>query len=86
MFSMTTYNFSETGVFIKDDVKESKLNWRAFIKKMENDKYYYLYLNANSAYIIPKKVLKSSVQKEELESLFAKYLSFNAEVGHLVKE
>jgi 5-bromo-4-chloroindolyl phosphate hydrolysis protein len=85
-FNMTDYTFSETGVTIKDDVKESKLQWKAFVKKQENAAYIYLFVTASSAYVIPKRIFKSEVQQEELNRLFGQYLSFDAEVGHLVKD
>jgi len=85
-FQMTDYTFSETGVTNKDEVKETRLKWNAFVKKQETAEYIFLFVTSTSAYIIPKRVFRSEVQKEELDKLFGQYLSFDAEVGHLVKD
>lgn len=83
VFLMTDHIFSETGVLMKDDVKEIKFQWSAFIKKQETDSYIYLFIQSNGAIIIPKRVFRSEVEKEQLAKIFAQYLSFDAELGHL---
>ncbi|MGG9962718.1 YcxB family protein [Ferruginibacter sp. SUN106] len=84
VFNMTDYIFSETGVVVKDSVKETKFQWAAFIKKQETPEYIYLFLHSTSALIIPKKMIRSEVEKEQLSKLLSQYISFDAEVGHLV--
>jgi len=86
VFTMTDHVFSETGVLIKDSSKEIKFQWSAFIKKQENNDYIFLFLQSNNALIIPKKVLRSQAEKEQLEKLLAQYISFDAELGYLVEE
>jgi len=85
IFNISDHVFSETGVLVKDVVKETRFQWNAFIKKQETAAYIYLFIQSNSALIIPKKVIRSEVEREELAKLFAQYISFDAEVGHLVK-
>jgi hypothetical protein len=86
VFTMTDHIFSETGIIIKDATKEIKFQWTAFIKKQDNNDYIFLFLHSNNALIIPKRVLRSQVEKEQLEKLLAQYISFDAEVGYLVHD
>jgi hypothetical protein len=85
IFNITDYIFSETGILVKDDYKETRFKWDAFIKKQENADYIFLFLHSTNALIIPKRFFRSQVEKEQLEKLFSQYISFDAEVGHLVK-
>jgi hypothetical protein len=85
IFNMTDYTFSETGLLTKDNFRETKYQWPAFIKKGETADYIFLFIYSASAIIIPKRVFKSTVEKEKLEALLATHLSFDAEVGHLIK-
>lgn len=85
IFNITDYVFSETGILVKDAYKETRFQWNAFIKKQENADYIFLFLHSTNALIIPKRFFRSEVEKEQLEKLFGQYISFDAEVGHLVK-
>lgn len=85
VFNITDYTFSETVLQVKDTFRETKYQWNAFIKKGETADYIFLFIYSASAIIIPKRVFKSTVEKEKLEALLATHLSFDAEVGHLVK-
>jgi hypothetical protein len=85
VFNMIDYTFSETGLLTKDNFKETKFQWPAFIKKGETADYFFLFIYSASAIIIPKRIFKSTVEKEKLEALLATHLSFDAEVGHLIK-
>src|SRR5882762_8674640 len=86
IFNMADYTFSETGIWYKDTSKEIKYQWNAFIKKQETAGYIYLFLHSTNALIIPKNIFRSQVEKEQLEKLLSQYISFDAEVGHLVKD
>jgi hypothetical protein len=86
VFRMTDYIFSETGVIAKDEVKEVQFQWAAFIKKVETDNYFYLFLHSTNALIIPKRVFRSSVEKDTFTQLLSTHISFDAELGHLVKQ
>jgi hypothetical protein len=86
VFRMTDYTFSETGVIAKDEVKEVQFQWTAFIKKAETDKYFYLFLHSTNALIIPKRIFRSQVEKDRFTQLLSTHISFDAELGHLVKQ
>ena len=86
LFNMTDYIFSETGVFVKDDIKETKFKWAAFIKIIETDGYYYLFVHSTNGLIIPKKVFRSQVEKEKFQQLLSQYISVEAELSHLIKQ
>ncbi|MEI7735396.1 MAG: YcxB family protein [Ferruginibacter sp.] len=86
VFRMTDYTFSETGVITKDDVKEIQFQWAAFIKKAETTHYFYLFLHSTSALIIPKRIFRSQVEKDLFTQLLSAHISFDAEIGHLVKQ
>jgi c-di-AMP phosphodiesterase-like protein len=85
IFLDTLLEISETGIFRKDDTKETRYNWNAFIKKLENDDYYFLFLTKIDALIIPKKVFRSTAEKDSFDHLLTAYLSFDAELAHLIK-
>lgn len=86
VFRMTDYTFSETGVIAKDDVKEVQFQWAAFIKKVETDHYFYLFLHSTNALIIPKRIFRSQLEKDRFTLLLSTHISFDAELGHLVKQ
>jgi hypothetical protein len=79
-------DISEAGITRKDENQESKTQWKAFIKKQETPQYYFLFTSAIQSFIIPKRILKTAEEKQQLEKLMTQYLSFDAEVGHLIKE
>lgn len=86
VFRMTDYTFSETGVITKDDVKEVRFQWTAFIKKVETGNYFYLFIHSTNALIIPKRIFRSQVEKDKFTQLLSAHISFDAELGHLVKQ
>ena len=86
IFQMTDYTFSDTGVIAKDNVKEVKYQWAAFVKKVETPNYFYLFLHSANALIIPNRIFRSQVEKENLRQLLSTHLSLDAEVGHLIQQ
>lgn len=84
LFATANVTISETGISIKDEFSERSFQWPAFIKKLENKDYYFLFYSSLEAIIVPKRVFKG---EEHLlfQQLLSKYLSFDAEVGYLVK-
>ena len=76
---------SETGIATKDALVETKFQWRSFIKKQESDAYYFLFTSSIQALIVPKRVFTNAADKLQFEKLLSQYLSFDAEIGHLVK-
>lgn len=77
--------FSETGLALKDNLSDSTFRWKSFIKKYENEEYYFLFTSSIQALIIPKRITKTEAEKEVLHKLFLQHLSFDAEIGHLLK-
>jgi len=84
IFISTTVNVSETGLLLKDEFSERKYHWLAFTKKQENNEYYFLFYSSLEAIIIPKRVFKQSEQIL-FDNLLARFLSFDADLGHLIK-
>ena len=84
IFLETLLIATETGVSLKDSVKEQKYSWQAFIKKQDNPEYYILFTSSMQGIIIPKRAF-SMEEKVRFEKLLTQYLSFDAELGHLVK-
>lgn len=85
IFLINNVTISETGILLQDEYTERKFRWPAFIKKQENGAYYFLFYNASEAVIIPKKVFKSAADKALFDGLLVQFLSFDAEVGYLIK-
>ena len=85
IFQDTSMVISETGISTKDALAETKFQWNAFIKKQESREYYFLFVNSMQALIIPKRVFANADERIQFEKLLSQYLSFDAEIGHLVK-
>lgn len=83
-FLPTLLSVSETGILLKDELTERKLQWKAFIKKQENREYYFLFYSAIETIIIPKRIFKDP-EKLLFEAILARYLTFDAEIGHLIE-
>ena len=81
-YSKTEYHITEAGFMVKDEDTETKINWKAIIKKAETTDYTYLYLGTNSAIIIPKNILTQE-QKKELNVLLDKNLSISVGFNEL---
>ena len=69
----------DTGIVDKDNASESKYSWEAIVKKAETSSSYYLYTNSYHAIVIPKRVLESPPEKQELERLFNQFLPLSSE-------
>jgi len=85
IFKQTALQVSETGIYTKDDVVETRYSWNAFIRKEENNAYYLLFINKITAVIIPKRIFKSTAEKESFDHLLSTHLSFDAEIAHFLK-
>ena len=84
LFNTTNVIISETGISLKDEFTARLFQWPAFIKKQENEAYYFLFYSSLEAIIIPKKIFKFD-EHLIFQQLLSSYLSFDAEVGYLVK-
>lgn len=85
IFLETTVIVSETGIVTKDVLTETKYQWNAFIKMQESKKYYFLFTSSIQAIIIPKRVFKNAEETNQFKKLLSQQLSFDAEIGHLIK-
>ncbi len=84
-FLETTYDMSDAGITRKDEHTETKLQWNAFVRKEETPAYYFLFISAMQAYIFPKRIFKTIDEKKQFEKLLSRHLSFDAEIGHMIK-
>ena len=80
------YDISDAGILRKDENEETKYHWKAFIRKEETAEYYFLFTSSMQAVIFPKRVFKTTEDKKQFEKLLSEHLSFDAEVGHLIKK
>lgn len=85
IFSEKIIEIDDSGIAAKDLYAESKYQWQAFIRKEENEHYYFLFLNSLQALIIPKRAFKQPEEKIKFEKLLTHHLSLDAEVRHLLK-
>jgi hypothetical protein len=84
VFLPTTVTISEAGILLHDEYSERKYQWPAFTKKQENNDYYFLFYSSLEAIIIPKRVF-ATAEKLLFEEMLLRFLSFDAEVGYLIK-
>jgi hypothetical protein len=66
--------------FIKNTLVEASYNWKAFIKKTETEKYYYLFQNSMQATIIPKRAFTNNEEKMAFDKILSRNLSLEAEL------
>ncbi|MEJ7610452.1 MAG: YcxB family protein [Ferruginibacter sp.] len=71
---------SDAGMHIKTAVSDNNYSWKAIVRKTETSSYYFLFLNAIHAIIIPKKVFGSMEALSEFNKLLSKNLSLEAEI------
>lgn len=76
---------SETGIVMRDEVMETKYNWKAFVKKQENKEYFFLFYNAVQAIVIPKAVFKTVEERFQFDKLLSQFISIDAEIGDMIK-
>ena len=69
----------DTGIIDKDTASESKYTWEAIVRKAETPSSYYLYTNSHHAIVIPKRVLISPQEKQELQRLLDQHLPLSSE-------
>jgi hypothetical protein len=80
IFSETNLSFLDTSIDMKNDIVQSTLKWQAILKKVEVKDYYYLYLNAMQAIIIPKRAFKNNDEKNTFDKILSRNLSLEAEI------
>ncbi len=83
-FSESLLTVSDNGIQVKDESKETNYQWSAFIRKQESQDYYFLFTSSLQGLILPKRIF-SKEEKLQFEKFLTQHLSFDAEIGHLVK-
>jgi len=84
IFQQFALDVSETGLSVKGALSETRYQWKAFIKKQETKDYYFLFTSGIQAMIIPKRIFNKD-ERMQFEKLLSQHLSFDAEIGHLIK-
>jgi hypothetical protein len=65
LFGRQIITLSPEGIFSKNQLTESKINWSAVEKVAQSDKHFFLYTSSINALVIPKKCFQS--EKESME-------------------
>ncbi len=76
---------SDAGITVKDELKEVRYQWKAIIKKLESQNYYFLFHNSMQAIILPKRVFRNAEEKLNFEKILNQFLTFDADISHLLK-
>ncbi len=80
IFYESILTVTEMEIGVKNKIIDSKIKWSAIIKKIEIKDYYYLYLNAMQAIIIPKSAFKNNEEKLAFDKILSRNLSLEAEL------
>ena len=86
LFLEQQLSVGEHGISLKDQLTEIRFQWKAIIKKSESKQYYFLFYNSIQAILIPKRVFRTADEKEQFDKLLTRYLTFDADVSHLLKK
>jgi len=85
IFTEKLIHISDEGIRITEEHLDTHYRWQAFVKKKENDSYYFLFLSSNQALIIPKRFLKDQQDKSQADKILTRNISFEAEFSGLEK-
>jgi hypothetical protein len=66
-FEHSVYTFSDDGLNLKSATVEAKLNWDAFKKVELDNKFLWLFISKNQAYILP---IRCFEKKETLDAVY----------------
>jgi YcxB-like protein len=80
IFKEVMLNANDEKLFVKSTLIEAVYNWKAFIKKTETEKYYYLFQNSMQAIIIPKRAFINNEEKIAFDKILSRNLSLDAEI------
>ena len=80
IFEETFLSASDTGLNIKTTTANVKYEWLAIIRKNETTDFYFLFLNAMQAIIIPKRAFKNKEENTAFDKILSRNLSFEAEL------
>ncbi len=71
---------SEEGLEVKTGASDLKYSWKAITRRTETSAYYFLFLNAIHALIIPKRAIGSNEEALEFKKLLTRHLSLDADI------
>ncbi|MFC4261532.1 YcxB family protein [Ferruginibacter yonginensis] len=77
VFLPTTVTATPQSIQLQNELNTSIYNWAAFVKKAENTGYYFLFVNALQAIIIPKNAFQNKIDLQTFDTLLSKHLSFD---------
>ena len=84
VFSDNFLTASDTGMHIKTTNSDNNYTWKAIVRKTETGAYYFLFLNAIHAIIIPKKVFDNNEALSEFRKLLSRNLSMEADLKDVI--
>jgi len=74
VFGPTVYEFSNEGIRIKKEDNESFTRWDTVEKVFDAKEYFYIFIDHNLAYIIPKRTFISSDKLQEFVVLLNQFI------------
>jgi len=74
VFGPTVYEFSNEGIRIKKEDNESFTRWDTVEKVFDAKEYFYIFIDHNLAYIIPKRTFISSEKLQEFVVLLNQFI------------
>ncbi len=74
MLGLHTFITNEDGFIEKNKIEERKASWSSIKKVDEDDEYFFLYVSAMGAYIVPKRAFSDKDSQEEFEKMIARIL------------
>jgi hypothetical protein len=74
VFGPTVYEFTDEGIKIKKDNNESFTRWDTVEKVFDAKEYFYIFIDHNLAYIIPKRTFRSSEKMSEFVSILNQFI------------
>jgi len=62
------YIFNESGIETRDELAKFFCVWKQIVKLSENENALYLFINRNTAFIVPKRIFRSVAEMSEVEN------------------
>lgn len=80
VFAETFLEATDTGLHLKTENSDTRYSWQAIVKKTETESYYFLFINAIQAIIVPKRILQNKDEKAAFQRLLLKNITLDAEL------
>ncbi len=68
-------SFTESHLFVKDNLSKSEINWKSFIRLVETEKHFLIFETDLMAYFIPKRVYKSPTEISTIRNFLKSKIS-----------